>query len=65
MAQHARAQVNDYKGAAGVREQLDETSRVLAGAHGAYVNEAVTSVRWERRGLLKRLVRRPPEQWEQ
>ena len=47
-------------GTAGVREQLEATTRVLASAHAANLNEAVTSVRWERRGVLKRLVRRPP-----
>jgi hypothetical protein len=43
----------------GVREQLDATTRVVASAHDAYLQEARESVRWERRGPLRRLVRRP------
>jgi hypothetical protein len=42
----------------GIREQLDATTRVVAGAHEAHVREAIESVRWERRGPLGRLVRR-------
>ena len=43
----------------GIREQLDATSHVVASAHDAYLQEARESVRWERRGPLRRLVRRP------
>jgi hypothetical protein len=46
-----------------LREQLHremEASAVaLADAHAAHVNDAMDSVRWERRGLLQRLTRRP------
>lgn len=44
---------------AGIREQLDATTRALAEAHEADVQGAIAGVRWERRGLLQRLVRRP------
>jgi hypothetical protein len=43
----------------GIREQLDATTLVLARAHEAHVDEALNSVRWERRGPLRRLVRLP------
>jgi hypothetical protein len=36
---------------------LEETSRLIADADGAYVREAIESVDWERRGVLQRLVR--------
>ena len=38
---------------------LDATTHVVASAHDAYLQEARESVRWERRGPLRRLVRRP------
>jgi phenylpropionate dioxygenase-like ring-hydroxylating dioxygenase large terminal subunit len=41
------------------REQLDATTRVVAAAHNADLREALESVQWERRGPLRRLVRRP------
>jgi hypothetical protein len=44
---------------AGIREQLDATTRVVAAAHEAHLREALGSVRWERRGPLRRLVRLP------
>ena len=43
----------------GIREQLDATTEVVAEAHEAHLREARESVRWERRGPLRRLVRRP------
>jgi hypothetical protein len=43
----------------GIREQLDATTRVVGAAHEAHVREALESVQWERRGPLRRLVRRP------
>jgi hypothetical protein len=43
----------------GIGEQLDATTRLVADAHEAPVREARESVRWERRGPLRRLVRRP------
>ncbi|MFL5825583.1 MAG: hypothetical protein ACJ76V_03575 [Thermoleophilaceae bacterium] len=42
----------------GKREQAEANIRVLAAAHGAPVNQAMDSVRWERRGFLERLTRR-------
>jgi hypothetical protein len=42
-----------------VRQQLDTTTRLVAEAHEAHVREARESVRWERRGPLRRLVRLP------
>jgi hypothetical protein len=42
----------------GLREQLDATTQALAAAHNAPVLRANAGVRWERRGLLQRLVRR-------
>jgi hypothetical protein len=41
------------------RGLLEATDRALAAAHDAHVREAMREVRWERRGLLRRLVRRP------
>ena len=42
----------------GIREQLDATTRAVGAAHDAYLREALESVQWERRGPLRRLVRR-------
>jgi hypothetical protein len=41
------------------RESLEATERALSAAHDAHLREAMRQVRWERRGLLGRLVRRP------
>jgi hypothetical protein len=41
-----------------IREQLEATTRVVAAAHDAQLREALESVEWERRGPLRRLVRR-------
>jgi hypothetical protein len=39
------------------REELEASSRAVIAADQAYAQEAIRSVRWERRGLLQRLVR--------
>jgi hypothetical protein len=41
-------------------ERLEATSHAVAAAHDAHLRQAVDSVRWERRGLLGRLVRIEP-----
>jgi hypothetical protein len=38
-------------------EELQPTSQALIEAHEAHLRGAVDSVRWERRGILGRLVR--------
>jgi hypothetical protein len=43
---------------AGIREQLDATTRALVAADEAYLRESRGSVRWEERGPLRRLVSR-------
>jgi hypothetical protein len=40
-------------------EEMEASARVLLAADGAHLEEAMNSVRWERRGLLQRLTRRP------
>jgi hypothetical protein len=45
--------------AVGIREQLEATTRAVGVAHQAYLHEALEGVQWERRGPLRRLVRRP------
>jgi hypothetical protein len=45
----------------GIREQLDATTQAVAAAHEAYIHGARESVQWERRGPLRRLVRRPTQ----
>lgn len=67
MSQHTAAQAQTAprqeqtvpQTSVGIREQLDATTRVVAAAHAAPVREALESVQWERRGPLRRLVRRP------
>jgi len=39
------------------REQLDATSHLVVGAAEGHVRDAIESVGWERRGLLRRLTR--------
>lgn len=39
------------------RVHLSATSKAIAAAHDAPVNTAIHSVRWVRRGLLRRLKR--------
>lgn len=41
-----------------IREQLHATTQLVDAAHDAPLREALDSVRWERRGPLRRLVRR-------
>jgi hypothetical protein len=50
--------VNDADGDGTIREQMEVSARALVAAHNAPVDEAMNSVRWERRGLLQRLTRR-------
>ena len=38
-------------------KELHQTSRLNAAADSAYLQAAIGSVKWERRGLLQRLVR--------
>jgi hypothetical protein len=38
-------------------KELHETSRLNTAADGAHLEAAIGSVKWERRGLLQRLVR--------
>jgi hypothetical protein len=40
-----------------IRAELDAISAAVAAAHDADVEEAMGRVRWERRGVLRRLVR--------
>lgn len=40
-----------------LRDRLRATDRAIAAAHDTHVREAMSSVRWERRGLLRRLTR--------
>jgi len=42
-----------------IRAQIAATSRAVADADEAHVRIAVGSVKWERQGLLQRLVIRP------
>ena len=39
-------------------ERIDATSQAVAAADRAYVTDEIGSVRWEWRGLLKRMTRR-------
>jgi hypothetical protein len=36
---------------------MEASTRALVNAHEAHVRDAMSSVRWERRGLLQRLTR--------
>jgi hypothetical protein len=38
-------------------EKLDQTTQAILAADRAHLMDAIESVRWERRGLLQRLVR--------
>jgi hypothetical protein len=53
------AHLNQPAPAISIREQLDATTQAMAAAEDAHLREALTSVQWERRGMLQRLVRRP------
>jgi hypothetical protein len=55
-ASHRPQRVEAY-GDGTVRSQAVANARALLAADDAYVREAMDSVRWERRGLLQRLVR--------
>ncbi len=41
----------------GHRDRIHETAHAVAAGHDAYLQEALDSVSWERRGLLGRLTR--------
>ncbi|HEY2940322.1 MAG TPA: hypothetical protein VGJ27_10960 [Gaiellaceae bacterium] len=43
----------------GVREQIESNAQAMAAVHDGPVREAIESVDWERRGLLRRLSGRP------
>jgi hypothetical protein len=45
-----------------VRERIDRTAEAIAAGHEAFLQEALDSVSWERRGLLGRLSRRPRQE---
>jgi hypothetical protein len=47
------------KGNLRLSDELEATDRALARADEAATHAAMDSVRWERRGLLQRLTRRP------
>jgi hypothetical protein len=53
-------QPHDTQPGAGIPEQFDRISATVLGAHEAPLREAFDRELWERRGLLGRLVRRPP-----
>jgi hypothetical protein len=57
ITEHDEAGLRDLLDAT-IREQLDATSRAVAAADSDPVLRANAGVRWERRGLLQRLVRR-------
>jgi hypothetical protein len=40
-----------------ILDQLDSTTQVAAAVDRADLHEAIDSVRWQRRGLLQRLIR--------
>jgi hypothetical protein len=42
-----------------VREQIESTAQAMAPVRDAFLQEAIESVDWERRGLLRRLTARP------
>jgi hypothetical protein len=46
--------------AASIRDQMNATTRALVAAEEGHRQQGVTSVEWERRGLLRRLTRRSP-----
>jgi hypothetical protein len=46
-------------GATAIREQLDATTQAVVAADEAHLRHYLESVRWERRGLLRRLTRGP------
>jgi hypothetical protein len=42
-----------------IRERIDGTAHAVAAGHDAFLQEALDSVSWERRGLLGRLTHEP------
>ena len=48
---------SQHEGQKSFREQLDATSHIVIGAAEGHVRDAIESVGWERRGLLRRLSR--------
>jgi hypothetical protein len=63
MEQQAEAKVffveSSPPAARGVREQIESNAQAMAPAHAGPLREAIESVDWERRGLLRRLSARP------
>jgi hypothetical protein len=53
---HASREANDD---GSLRRDMEASAHALFIADNAHVDEAMNSVRWERRGLLQRLTRRP------
>ena len=41
----------------GIRDRINNTAHAVTAGHDAYLQEALDSVSWERRGLLGRLTR--------
>ena len=52
MTQHARTKPD-------IRDGIEQTASAVAAGHDAFLNEALESVSWERRGPLGRLTRDP------
>ena len=52
---HAARETNDE---GRLRVDMEASAQALMSADSAHVQEAMNSVRWERRGLLQRLSRR-------
>jgi hypothetical protein len=49
--------MNDFGSPSITLDQLDLTAGVMAAFDRADLHDAIESVRWERRGLLQRLIR--------
>jgi hypothetical protein len=43
-----------------VRDEIEATARAVVAVDQAYIHNAIESVNWQRRGLLKRLTRVDP-----
>jgi hypothetical protein len=48
--------MNDFGSPTIIIDQIDATTRVVAAVDRADLHEAIASVRWQRRGLLQRLI---------
>jgi hypothetical protein len=48
--------MNDFCSPTIIIDQIDATTRVVAAVDRADLHEAIESVRWQRRGLLQRLI---------